>query len=158
MTSNEFLKQIVPAAVKAEKEFHIPAEVTVGQAILESAWGQSKLTQRANNLFGIKAGPEWKGKVLTMGTHEWCKGRMVSVGASWRVYNTFQDSVDDHSKFLMKPRYKKAFEFTGNYAKFIEEVYKAGYATDPEYVSKILNIVKKESIKYLIVKERGEVK
>lgn len=157
MTPQEFLNKIIPAALKAEQEFKIPAEVTIGQAIVESGWGDSKLTQRANNLFGIKAGPEWNGKTLAMVGHEFVRGRMVSVPIVWRAYNSFQDSVDDHSKFLLKPRYKNAFQYVNNYAKFLEEIWKAGYATDSHYVESILNVVNREHIKALIQRERDKI-
>lgn len=155
MTQEEFLNIIIPAAVEAEKKFKIPAEVTVGQAILESGWGKSKLTQRANNLFGIKAGPEWHERTLTMVGHEFVHGRMVSVPISWRAYSSLQASIDDHSKFLLKPRYKSAFEHTNNYEKFLEHIWKNGYATDPNYVKGILAVVNRETIKQKIEEVRN---
>lgn len=154
LTSDEFLRLVIPVALEAEKEFNIPAEVTVGQAIVESGWGESKLSQRAFNLFGIKAGSDWHEKKLTMVGHEFIHGRVVSVPIEWRVYNTFEDSIRDHTKFLLKPRYKNAFQFSNNPEKFLEEIWKAGYATDPNYVHTILNTVNSPTVKELITRER----
>jgi flagellar protein FlgJ len=147
MTPIEFIERVRPGADLCEAEKGIPSEFTVAQAALESGWGKSGLTARANNLFGIKSSSAWKGRTLTMMTTEHINGQDVRMPAVWRVYDTWADCLLDHANFFhANPRYKKALEFPHDAIRFTEEIAKAGYATDPDYANKIIRIIKTHSL------------
>jgi flagellum-specific peptidoglycan hydrolase FlgJ len=145
LTQQGFIDFIVPLAIADEAVSQVPAEVTVGQAIQESAWGKSALSVSANNYFGIKANKDWKGETVPMRGFEIINGKKVTEMMNWRKYNDVSDSVRDHSNFLKKDRYKSAFK-TSNWQDFLQEIHQNGYATDPHYVADIVHIVTKYGI------------
>ena len=140
----EFLGSIIPAANLNQEVHNIPAIVTVLQAILESGWGDSALAKQAHNLFGIKANKGWKGATLELPGFEIVNGKRVNAKMLWRKYRTKGDSITDHAKFLVNnKRYKAAFNHTvDDWVTFLAEIHVAGYATDPEYVTKLVKLEK----------------
>lgn len=95
----------------------------------------------SNALFGIKATKDWKGKTLTRKTTEYEDGKKVQVEAEFRAYDTWEDSVKDHSAFLKKyKRYAKVIGET-DYKEACKAVAAAGYATDPEYAKKLIKLI-----------------
>jgi flagellum-specific peptidoglycan hydrolase FlgJ len=138
-----FYNRLVAAAVAAMKQTGIPASVTIAQGMLESAKGTSKLATEANNFFGIKAqdGDGWKGPTITISTWEYIGGHNITVDAQFRKYPDMEASVLDHARFLLHPRYSKAFAVRDDYQAFCHEIAKAGYATDPEYPQKLINLI-----------------
>lgn len=143
MTPTEFIEKIRPGADQCEAEKGIPAEFTVAQGALESGWGKSFLTVKSNNLFGIKADKSWTGPTHSMMTTEYVKGVPVRVMARWRAYDTWADCLLDHADFFhVNPRYAAALKFPHDPYRFTEEIAKAGYATDPSYCTKIVQIMK----------------
>ena len=143
MTPSEFLALIVPAAIASEKITGISAAFVVAQGALESAWGSSKLVARANNIFGVKADISWTGRSIPMLTTEYIKGFPVTVTATWRKYDTWQDCIDDHAKFFaVNKRYTDAMRVKGNALAFADAIVKAGYCTDPNYTIKVFAVIK----------------
>lgn len=141
MNPQDFIEAVGPAARTSMKTTKIPASFTVAEGALESGWGASQLSVKAMNLFGIKADPSWTGPTLSMQTREFLNGQWVMVPALWRKYSDWLGSISDHAKFLMtNPRYKAAFLCTNGPA-FARAVATAGYATDPDYASKIIAII-----------------
>lgn len=140
MTNIEFLSAISGAAQRVAAATGVPASVTIAQAILESRWGLSDLAVKANNLFGIKADSRWKGPIINIPTREFLNNAWVTVPASWRKYATYEDSIVDHAAFLKGARYAKAFA-TKDPRTFITAIWQAGYATDPTYPVKIMQII-----------------
>lgn len=142
LTQAEFIETLVPAAKQTEKEYGIFTSVTLGQAILESGWGESGLALGANNLFGIKA-YNWSGATIQMKTQEEVNGGMIWTMAQWRAYNTWNDSIIDHGKFLKEnSRYSEAGVFKAkNYKEQVEALKRAGYATDSSYVSLVCGVI-----------------
>lgn len=94
---------------------------------------------KANALFGIKAGSGWKGKVYSSYTNEVYEGVTATEYATFRAYDTIVDSIKDYYK-LIKNNYKKALNCDSQ-RESIEAIKKGGYATDPEYVNKIMSII-----------------
>lgn len=148
MTRTEFAAQYWPEVVSATKGTGILPETALAQMILESNTGDSALARTANNFFGIKAGGNWYGQVVYMPTKEQDKaGKVYTVNAPFRKYNSAHDSVADYVAFLKgNPRYAKAGVFT---AKTVEQqaaaLKAAGYATDVNYpglVTSVFNSVK----------------
>src|SRR5262249_7335055 len=97
-TGNAFIDSIAADAVRTEKQMGIPASVTIAQAILESGWGRSGLTQSANNYFGIKGtGPAG---YVVLPTKEYLNGQWVTINAKFRKYHNAQESFTDHAQFF----------------------------------------------------------
>jgi flagellar rod assembly protein/muramidase FlgJ len=138
MTREEFIKTILPAAMEGYKKYKILPSLTLAQAALESGWGRSHIQ---NNLFGIKATPSWKGKVAEVWTTEYINGKPQRVRALFRAYDSFAESVEDHSRLLGElPRYIKVRE-ANNYREACHAVQAAGYATDPQYAAKLIDLI-----------------
>ena len=149
MNPSEFIMRLTTAAVASAKATGVPASITIAQAALESAWGESGLARNGNNLFGIKADSLWRGQTLTLNTKEFIKGQWVVVPALWRKYPSWQASIDDHAAFLKRnPRYKACFLCTTAPA-FARALAQAGYATDPEYANKLIAVMAKHQLQAL---------
>ena len=110
MNKEEFISSIKEGALKGQVNYGILPSLTIAQAILESGWGSSKLSQEAKNLFGIKAFSNWEGRKITMPTTEWYDDQKQIVDADFRAYDSFNDSIEDHSKLLSNSRYKPVRE------------------------------------------------
>ena len=146
MNPSEFIMRLTTAAVVSFKATGVPASITIAQAALESAWGESGLARNGNNLFGIKADSLWRGQSLTLNTKEFIKGQWVVVPALWRKYPSWQASIDDHAEFLKRnPRYKACFACTSAPA-FARALAQAGYATDPTYSDKVIGLMKQHNL------------
>ncbi|MEL0756580.1 glucosaminidase domain-containing protein [Clostridioides difficile] len=124
----KFIKKLEDSAIREYIDYGILPSITIGQAILESGWGNSKLTKQSNNLFGIKADKAWKGKSVEISTSEHYNEKIV---ASFRSYNSLQDSVKDHSLFLINnKRYRKHGLFEAkDYISQAQALENAGYST-----------------------------
>lgn len=138
-----FIKKVGALASADMKKSGVLASLTVAQAILESAWGKSELATIGKALFGIKATKTWKGKVYCKDTKECYDGvNLVDVkNAAFRAYDSWEESVEDHSAFLKaNKRYKEVIGET-DYKKACEAIKAAGYATDPDYVEKLVKLI-----------------
>lgn len=147
ITPQQFLAAAVPGAQRGWREYGVPASVTIGQAILESGWGKSSLSTADSNYFGIKCQGTSYG-TLAKGCHVYntteCDkaGNCFPTSASFRIYANMANSFRDHGSFLrVNSRYKPAFNYTKDANKFIWQVWKAGYATDPNYYVKITTLM-----------------
>ena len=139
----KFIMKVRQGAMEGQKEFGVFASVTIAQAILESGWGESQLSVKANNLFGVKADSSWTGPTIDMLTQEEVNGGKVTVTAKWRVYDSWGDSIYDHGKFLKEnSRYTEAgvFNATNCYDQ-IRAIHRAGYATDSSYTDLVTGII-----------------
>jgi peptidoglycan hydrolase-like protein with peptidoglycan-binding domain len=145
MNKEDFINSIKDGALKGQVDYGILPSVTIAQAILESGWGSSKLSQKAKNLFGIKAFSNWEGRKVTLPTTEWYDGQKQIVDADFRSYDTFNGSIEDHSKLLSNTRYKPIRECT-NYREACQKIYECGYATDPHYPWKLIKIIEENRL------------
>jgi len=149
MKPQDFIALIGPAAQASRLQTGIPASFVVAQAALESGWGESGLAKRAKNLFGIKADSRWRGETLILQTKEFIRGQWVVVPAKWRKYASWQESIDDHAAFLKQnPRYQPCFQCLKAEA-FAQALAKAGYATDPGYADKVINLMNQHKLQTL---------
>jgi flagellar protein FlgJ len=110
---DDFVRGILPAAQDAGRKLGVDPTVIVAHAALETGWGRSVPTDAAGrpsfNLFGIKAGSGWSGAAVQAGTHEFEQGRMQSVQAGFRAYESPEHSINDYAEFLRShPRYSAA--------------------------------------------------
>lgn len=158
LSENEVVKKVGNLFTEDQKKTGILASVSLAQFILESGYGKTDLAQNANNCFGMKtnlSGNTWKGSVwdgvskYTKVTKECYDGSTyVDVTADFRKYPCVEDSVADHSAYLLgamngsKKRYDGLKGCT-DYKKAITIIKSGGYATDPAYVSKICNIIER---------------
>lgn len=165
----DFVEKMAPIAAQIKATYGIDPLITVSQAALESGWGLSGLTQKANNLFGF-TGDTWakEGKsVIYMHTHEYSPhlpdkiqyfntpGDIVSkspaadgvgsdlmVDRPFRAYPTWYDSVADWAALIRTPRYAAAYADAqqGDLTAFANDVAAAGYATEPDYASQMIAV------------------
>jgi flagellar protein FlgJ len=150
-TPEEFLETVKPYAEKAAAELNVGTDVLLAQAALETGWGKYLIhdTQGNNtfNLFNIKA-TGWQGKSVTVNTLENKQGVTQQERAAFRQYQDYEQSFADYVALIKNnPRYKDALmagDDSGNYA---EALQKAGYATDPDYASKIKRLLSSDSIR-----------
>jgi len=149
LTPAQFLAAAVPGAQQGWREYGVPASVTIAQAILESGWGRSGLSATDRNYFGIKCQNGQYG-TLANGCHVYrttecaTDGTCFATSASFRTYATMARSFRDHGNFLrVNSRYKPAFAYSKDANKFIWQVWKAGYATDPNYYTEITSLMAK---------------
>jgi flagellar rod assembly protein/muramidase FlgJ len=142
----DFIAQIAPGAQTAFKQYGVPASVSIAQAILESGWGKSGLSQKAFNLFGIKADSNWHGASVNMPTTEYLHGKKMTVNAPFRKYKSFSESIHDHAEFLKNNhRYEPAFQCTTGVS-FASEIANCGYATDPAYAHLLIQLIRQYSL------------
>lgn len=129
----EFLDRVGKTAAEYDESKTLPS-VTVAQAIVESAWGQSA---PGNNYFGIKADSSWSGPSNNLSTQEEGAGGLYTITDGFRAYNTLEDSVIDHDKFLI-PYKMGPYTTPEEQAQHLKD---EGYATDSGYASKLMQII-----------------
>jgi flagellar protein FlgJ len=142
-----FQEKLAGAAEEAEQATGVPAKFMLGQAALETGWGRRVIRNAdgssSNNLFGIKAGPGWKGKVATAVTTEYVNGKPHARVEKFRAYDSHADAFKDYARMLSNnPRYEKVLAHGGDAATFAHGLQRAGYATDPQYAAKLSRIIK----------------
>lgn len=131
----DFINKIAPMAIADWNKNHIVIpSITIAQALRESGWGGSILAVKANNLFGIKATPKWKGKVFNKVSGEYKPGstKEYQQASDFKAYDNWYQSIEDHSNLLTNPRYagvKGQLDFT----LAAHALKMAGYATGPYY-------------------------
>lgn len=160
MEPSLFVKKYYQDALKSELATGISARATLAQAALESGWGEAA---PGNMFFGVKDSDGVNGNEQLLVTTEYSRSAtlkfpvvlsvepVIRKGQKWfkyrikdyfRKYDTPADSFIDHGKFFQKnSRYAAAMAVKGDPYKFIDKIAAAGYATDPEYASKLKNIV-----------------
>ena len=146
LSQSNFVQQHTAAAIKVEQSSGIPASYMVGQAGHETGWGKHEIKMKGGansyNLFGIKAGAGWTGKVAEVTTTEYVNGEAKKTVAKFRAYNSYEDSFRDYARLITKsPRYAQASQQTGSAQAFASSLQKAGYATDPKYATKLGNAI-----------------
>ncbi|MST69785.1 glucosaminidase domain-containing protein [Mogibacterium kristiansenii] len=141
-----------------QKESGILASVSMAQFILESGYGKSELAQGANNCFGMKkslsgntwGGSTWDGSsVYTKKTQEQnVDGSYVTITADFRRYGCVEDSIADHSAYLLGAKNGSKLRYDGlkgctDYKKAVQIIKDGGYATSLTYVDKLCSIIKR---------------
>lgn len=146
-----FQQRVGQHAEEASRETGIPAKFMLGQAALESGWGKREMFNadgtKSHNLFGIKATPGWKGKTVDAVTTEYVNGVPTTKREKFRSYDSYADSFRDYAKLLSKnPRYENVLAQTQDASGFAKGLQRAGYATDPNYASKLTRIINQSFI------------
>jgi flagellar protein FlgJ len=140
--TSQFVNQHSTVAAKIEGETGIPASFMIGQAGHESGWGQRQIKlpdgSPSFNLFGIKAGSGWSGKVTEVTTSEYSGGVPKKTLAKFRAYDSYEDSFRDYARMISQnPRYAQARQQTSSAQGYANSLQRAGYATDPAYAAKL---------------------
>jgi len=126
-------------AILQMQKYQIPASITLAQGLLESAAGQSRLAQQANNHFGIKVGGDWTGPYILSDDE--------TKNEKFRKYNNVSESFEDHSLFLRKARYAPLFQLSPtDYKAWAQTLKSCGYATDPRYADNLINIIERYNL------------
>ena len=130
----QYIDQYSDMAVEQMRRYKIPASITMAQAILESGAGRSYLATKANNHFGIKVSSGWNGGYVKRDDDR--KDEKI------RKYKNVEDSYEDHSKFLLKDRYKRLFDLDPlDYKGWARGLKACGYATLPTYANRLIDII-----------------
>lgn len=141
-----FQDKLTAHAEEASRTTGIPAKFMLGQAALESGWGKHVIRTAdggtSHNLFGIKATGGWKGKTVDAVTTEYVNGVAQKRVEKFRAYDSYADSFRDYAKLLRdNPRYEKVLANASDVKGFAQGLQRAGYATDPNYATKLTNII-----------------
>ena len=117
----------------------------LGQAALESGWGQREIKhpdgRTSHNLFGIKAGAGWKGQVVHVLTTEYEDGVAKKVTQPFRAYSSYEESFADYARLIgNSPRYETVAQ-ARNEVEAARRIQNSGYATDPQYAQKLIGIM-----------------
>ena len=151
-----FISKIGPLARSNYKRTGILASVTMAQAILESGWGQSTLAENGNNLFGMKislSGNNWSGSswdgvnYYAKQTYEYGSRGRYSIKAKFRKYSCAEDSIEDHSAYLLGAKNGSRKRYAGitktrSYKKQLQIIKKGGYATSGSYVNDLCKVIR----------------
>lgn len=143
-----FQERVGLHAEEASRATGIPAKFMMAQAALESGWGRREIKAADGspsfNLFGIKAGAGWKGKVVDARTTEYINGVAHTKVEKFRAYDSYADAFKDYARLLSKhPRYQSVIANAQDVRGFAVGLQRAGYATDPQYAAKLMNIINK---------------
>ena len=146
-SADQFVNTMLPMAKEAAERIGVDPRYLVAQAALETGWGKSVMRAQdgssSHNLFGIKASSNWKGDSARAITSEFRNGAMVKETAEFRSYASYKDSFHDLVTLLQSNnRYQEVLKSADNPEQFVRELQKAGYATDPNYATKISQIAK----------------
>lgn len=143
-----FVNRMYPHAQAAQRATGLPAEFIVGQAALESGWGRAEMKhpdgRPAHNLFGIKAGAGWNGPTVEVLTTEYVDGEPRRMVEKFRAYDSYADAFIDWAR-LMKgsSRYGEVLRAGTSPGAFAAGLQRAGYATDPNYASKLKRTIER---------------
>jgi flagellar protein FlgJ len=141
-----FIQAHTDAAAAAEKATGIPAKFMIAQAAHETGWGRKEIKNADGstsfNLFGIKAGPNWKGATTDVTTTEFIGGKAHKVTQTFRAYASYADSFADYASTMKNsPRYAAVVAAGNDASGFAKGLQKAGYATDPSYATKLAKMI-----------------
>jgi flagellar protein FlgJ len=141
----KFIDSVLPSAINIQKQTRLPAAAMVAQACLETGYGKYVIKDKdtgrfSYNLFGIKGkGPAGGAKTLTT---EYKGTKPYQVVAEFRAYHNYEESFADYAKLITQnSRYARAVAVRNDPVAYAEAIQNCGYATDPEYAKKLINIM-----------------
>lgn len=170
MTEEQVLEKVGALFTADQKKSGILASISMAQFILESGYGKSELAQGANNCFGMKkslsgntwGGSAWDGvSIYTKKTQEQkADGSYVTITADFRRYSCVEDSIADHSAYLLGAKNGSKLRYEGlkgctDYKKAVQIIKDGGYATSLTYVEKLCGIIERWNLTKWDVKNSG---
>jgi flagellar protein FlgJ len=149
-TQQDFVNRMLPHAMQASAATGVPPQLMLGQAALESGWGKREIAMadgsKSFNLFGIKAGSGWHGKVAEVMTTEYKNGVASRQVEKFRAYSSYDEAFKDYAGMMSSnPRYANVFQPGNSPADMAHALQKSGYATDPKYAEKLASVMKQVS-------------
>lgn len=130
----DYIAEYRDMAIEQQRKHGVPASITMAQGILESSAGTSYLAVNGNNHFGIKCTSDWPGRTIHRDDDK--------ANECFRRYASVRDSYEDHSLFLLRPRYQSLFALSlGDYKNWAYGLKACGYATDPKYPEKLIRLI-----------------
>ena len=146
---SNFVNRLAGPAMAASRASGVPAKLIVGQAALESGWGRREITNPDGsttfNVFGIKAGANWKGPTAEVLTTEYVDGQPQKVRARFRAYGSYDEACADYARLLTTNSRYAGVVAANSAEEAAHGLQRAGYATDPAYGEKLVRIMKKVS-------------
>lgn len=145
-TPQKFVDAMLPEAISASNATGVPARFILGQAALESGWGKGEIRAAdgtpSHNLFGIKAGPNWTGRTMSVTTTEYVNGQARKQVEKFRAYGSYSEGFADYARLIANnPRYAAAVKPGNDAAGFAQGLARGGYATDPAYAAKLTRVI-----------------
>lgn len=139
-----FIRKIGPIAREVDRSYDLLPSITIAQACLESNYGQSELSQKYNNLFGVKGTNPNTSAVMT--TQEYSNGKWISVKARFQIYDSYEASIRAHARLFQNGTSWNSKQYqhvlaAKNYQQQAKALVQAGYATDPDYSGKLINLI-----------------
>lgn len=150
--TRDFVQRMWQHALDAATSLGVKPQFIVGQAALESGWGQHEIRDAkggaTHNLFGVKAGKDWTGPVVEKTTTEYVNGVATKTTAKFKVYSSYAESFRDYANLLRNnPRFAGVTNSGNDAAGFARGLQKAGYATDPAYANKLMRLINGPTLK-----------
>lgn len=138
-----FIDSVAPLVQKYAPQYGIRVcSPIIAQAILESAWGGSKLSARYHNYFGLKCGSKWTGKSVNMKTaEEYTPGTKTTVRDNFRVYDSLEAGIKGYFEFIQLERYQNLRDITDP-RKYLETIKEDGYTGTSTYVAELTKVIK----------------
>jgi flagellar protein FlgJ len=134
---------VAPVARHIRDVYGLPASALIAQAALETKWGTRVVD---NAYFGVK-GTGTNGST-TFRTHEVVNGELIAITDSFRAYGSLSEAAEDYAREITTDsRWSEAVRYRGDPMRYVSELHKAGYATDPEYTRKVQNIIRFEHLR-----------
>lgn len=139
-----FIEEISLISQQMQEKYGVRASISIAQAILESEWGKSDLAALYNNLYGIKSSDPSQSVLLE--TTEYVNGEAITLQQHFKVYDSIVSSVEDHAKLIAEGTswdatlYQPVLQ-AKTYQEAAVALQEAGYATDPNYPKKIIDLV-----------------
>jgi flagellum-specific peptidoglycan hydrolase FlgJ len=153
----DFILGLIRVSLEEEYKFGIPANIKIAQSIIESGWGRDGIAKKYNNYYGIKHKSHYTNeekplvsKPVLLRTHEYTKdGKKYYIDDKFISYESRWASIRHHSLFLknqMEVSSRKGYKNlkvipTSDYRGWANNLQKAGYATSPQYASKLIKII-----------------
>ncbi len=144
--AGDFLVRHAAAANKTQQASGIPAQYMLAQAALETGWGRREIKaadgRNSFNLFGIRAGANWRGPSVEVMTTEYVNGAPERMVGRFRAYSSYEESFADYARLISQsPRYAQVMQNTGDPMAFASSLQRAGYATGPRYASVLASLI-----------------
>ena len=113
----------------------------IAQAIHESGWGESSLSAKYHNYFGLKCGTAWKGKSVNLRTkEEYSAGTLTTIRSNFRAYDNMEQGVKGYFEFIQLKRYANLKGVT-NPRQYLQNIKNDGYATGSQYVNHTMALI-----------------
>lgn len=149
LSHDDFLASLVPKAQELHAQYGVLPSIILGQAILESDWGRSRLASEYHNLFGIKAGAGQE--KVHLETQEYVDGQWLTVTADFRVFGSNAESLEAHSALFVNgttwnPQQYQSVLLAKDYQSAAQALQTSGYATDPTYAEKIIGVIEEYNL------------